>query len=238
MKNMLQHTCLRFSGPTRSGMCYEPIQNRRAYFFDCILHAQSMKVFFYILCLLTLSVDGLGQDTCFDCVAKFEKARKQTLIGSADASQRVLASIVGCKAPEFDVRTILGEALKLSSLKGKVVVLNFWFIECAPCITELPALNRLVDEYKNEDVVFIAFGRDDPKSIAGFLKKKEFKYKIVPSNIKFATDQYCIIAGWPTSMVIDKNGVVRLAFSGGYMDERALTHAYEKIRPVVEKYLR
>ena len=45
----------------------------------------------------------------------------------------------------FKVKTIGGKRLTLAELQGKVVVINFWFIGCAPCISEMPALNKLVD---------------------------------------------------------------------------------------------
>ncbi len=197
-----------------------------------------MKVFAIIFSSLILSASiGYAQDDCFDCFSKLKKAKEHTLLGSTDTNSRVLASVIGCKAPDFDVKSMDGEQLNLSKLKGKVVVLNFWFIGCAPCITEMPALNRLVDEYKGKDVVFVAFGRDLPDHIKAFLKKKEFKFKVVPSDFDFA-NRYCIIAGWPTTMVIDKNGVVRLAFSGGRIDDQAKTYAFDKISPVVDQYLK
>src|SRR5262249_20333011 len=50
--------------------------------------------------------------------------------------------------PAFNVTSLDGQKLDLSALKGKVVVLNFWFIDCPPCQAEMPSLNTLVSEFK------------------------------------------------------------------------------------------
>src|SRR6185312_613814 len=56
---------------------------------------------------------------------------------------------IGSEAPDFTVADLNGKMYKLSDLKGKTVVLNFWFTTCAPCVTEMPELNRLIEKYKN-----------------------------------------------------------------------------------------
>src|SRR5687768_5632274 len=62
----------------------------------------------------------------------------------------------GKQLPDFSVETIGGDKIETEKLRGKVLVINLWMIDCHPCITELPDLNRLVQEYKSKDVVFIA----------------------------------------------------------------------------------
>lgn len=154
-----------------------------------------------------------------------------------ERNQKVLDALVGCTAPDFAAITITGEKIISSDLRGKVVVLNFWYRGCAPCIAEMPALNKLVEEFKNEDVVFIAFALDDIRSTIKFLHDTKFDYKVVP-GADFMTEKYCVLAGWPMNVVIDRQGIVKQLFAGGYTDERAATQAYEKMKPVIEKSLR
>lgn len=146
-------------------------------------------------------------------------------------------SLLGCKIPDFQATTIDGESISLASLKGKVVVINFWFTSCAPCIAEMPALNKLVAEFKGSDVAFIAFARDDSAELTSFLNKRQFDFKIVASAEATARSFCTNIFGWPTSMVVDKNGIVRKISSGGYLDERAETHIYDELYPIIRKYL-
>src|SRR6185437_10738112 len=62
--------------------------------------------------------------------------------------------IVGAPLPDFSFKDINGNAISLQKLKGKPIVINFWFTACVPCIEEMPALNELKDKFKNSDVVF------------------------------------------------------------------------------------
>src|SRR6188472_749498 len=57
--------------------------------------------------------------------------------------------IRGKEIPELSLKTVTGEKIETKDLKGKVIVINLWFTTCHPCIAELPALNRLVEEYKD-----------------------------------------------------------------------------------------
>lgn len=192
-----------------------------------------MKQLLSTLTCLFIAVNLLGQNNCFDkCIENLEKSTLST----PEKQIQILQGLIGCKAPNFNVKTIKGETLKLNDLKGNVVVINFWFEECAPCIAELPALNKLNEDYKTKDVVFIAFSRDDTQTIMDFLKRRDFNFKHVSSDYDLST-YYCIVAGWPTNMVLDKNGVVRQIFSGGQLDESAKTEAYDKMKPTIEKYL-
>jgi len=149
----------------------------------------------------------------------------------------VKEDLLGCKAPDFAVKTIKGESISLEKLRGKVVIINFWFTSCAPCIAEMPALNRLVEEFNGSDVVFIAFARDDVNELTYFLQKRPFNFNIVASAHDMAKS-YCIdLFGWPTTIVVDKSGVVRKITSGAFTDERAETQMFDALYPVINNYL-
>lgn len=192
-----------------------------------------MKQLLTTLTCILVAGSLYAQDTCFSmCMEKLE----QSTLPVPEKNLKILQELVGCKAPHFNVKTIHGEILKLDELQGKVVVINFWYEGCAPCVAEMPALNKLQEEYKTKDVVFIAFSRDNTKSIKEFVKRSEFNYHLVSSDYDLAYS-FCVIAGWPTNMVLDKKGIVRQLFSGGQIDERAKTGAYNKMQPTIEKYL-
>lgn len=119
-------------------------------------------------------------------------------------------------APSLRVTSLRGEELDLAALRGKVVVLNFWFIGCIPCIVEIPGLNQLVEEFKGKDVVFIAFALDGEKSLRLFLKDKPFNYHIIPESREVAK-QYDIRA-FPAHVIIDKTGNMTHFLTGGSAD--------------------
>jgi len=107
----------------------------------------------------------------------------------------------------FSTKDINGNKIKINDLKGKVVVMNFWFINCPPCRKEIPFLNELVEQYKDSTgVVFIGIALDSKSELREFLKKEPFNYTII-DNGRFITGKYGITA-YPTHLVLDKEGKV------------------------------
>ena len=119
----------------------------------------------------------------------------------------------GEAAPAFEVRTLEGQSFASKDLKGKVVVLNFWYVGCAPCIVEIPGLNRLVKELEGRDVVFLALALDGPKTLRSFLREKPFDYHIVPSSAEIAKEFE--VSSYPTHVFLDREGRIRHVLTGG-----------------------
>ncbi len=111
-------------------------------------------------------------------------------------------------ALDFLTQDMDGRPIKLSDLHGKVVVLNFWFIKCPPCVMEMPDLNEVVSNYDPEDVVFVGITFDSQELVEQFLESKTFNYTITPD----AYDAISIygVQSFPTNMVIDKQGQIVL----------------------------
>lgn len=139
-------------------------------------------------------------------------------------------TMVNKPAPAFTATDLSGKTYTLEELKGKTVVLNFWFIGCKPCIMEMPHLNEVVQKYKQEDVVFLAFALDQEDELRKFLAKTPFQYNIVPDANMIARDAYGVNA-FPTSMVIDKNGIL-LDYMTGYSEDVG-----EKLSAMIDKAL-
>lgn len=114
----------------------------------------------------------------------------------------------------FTATDINGKKYKLKELKGKVVVINFWFIACQPCQREIPELNNLVNEFKDSSgVVFLAVCLDEKYLIKEFLEKTPFAYNII-DNGRYITSQYGVTT-YPTHVILDKEGKV-VYHSTGY----------------------
>jgi peroxiredoxin len=119
---------------------------------------------------------------------------------------------MGSIAPEFSGTDLNGHAIDLKALKGKTVILNFWFTSCAPCIQEIPELNDLVAKYKDDSsVVFLAVTYNSLSDVKAFLKHKDFKFNILAGRADIIK-QYGI-SGYPTSLVIDKSGNVTFSLT-------------------------
>ena len=125
-----------------------------------------------------------------------------------------VASLGGSRpiAPEVRMVSLPGDTLNARTLAGKVVVLNFWYIGCIPCRVEMPSLNKLVADYKDRDVAFIAVAWDDPDALKAFLAKSAFAYQVVPNGKLIAGDFG--VSLYPTHVVIGKDGRTDLRLVG------------------------
>ena len=112
-------------------------------------------------------------------------------------------------------KDILGNTYTPENIKGKVVVINFWYMSCAPCVEEMPELNKLVNEYENNnDVLFLALTLDEKGSVLNkFLETNVFNYNIIPDSKDYIMKKLPIMA-FPTHLVLDKNSNVMLTIKG------------------------
>lgn len=128
-----------------------------------------------------------------------------------------VSKLVGKAAPDFTVTTLDGKKIKLKSLKGKVVLLNFWFTQCRPCVEEIPTLNKFVEKYKNRnDIVFLApevVAETTVEDVQKFLKRAPFAYQIGLGGREAAMKLYQAKV-FPANFIIDKKGIVRMGYVG------------------------
>lgn len=122
------------------------------------------------------------------------------------------ASLVGQDAKPFELKDIEGKAYSMAELKGKVVVINFWFIGCPPCRKEIPELNELVKEKSSDEIIFLAVATDRKRELTKFLGKTDFDYNIIPEGRSFAA-AYSVSA-YPTHIVIGKDSKITYGAQG------------------------
>jgi len=180
-----------------------------------------LLIFFFSLSFI-FSGQILAQTDCFTPIvhekdpAKMGQKELQEYYQKLHDAQEEL---VGCEAPNFTATTLAGDTVELSELKGKIVVLNFWFIACPPCRAEMPGLKQLADTYaKREDVVLLALATDGNEALKKFLQKREIGFKVVP-DARDLSDRYRI-TGYPTTLVLDKEGKVFSVHIGGASNEK------------------
>jgi len=155
-----------------------------------------------------------------EMLQKFE-AQKNTDV-------QAFSKMLNTLAPDFELKDIQGTSWSLKKLRGKVVVLNFWFTSCAPCIHEMPELNKLVKTFENKNIAFLGLTFNSEKQIEGFLKKREFIYKLLPNS--HDVDKAYNINSWPTSIVIDKNGYIKTILQSSPTIKEELETAINKLK--------
>ncbi|MFD2892429.1 peroxiredoxin family protein [Flavobacterium chuncheonense] len=123
-----------------------------------------------------------------------------------DTDKQHRKSLKGNIVEHLHLTDMQGNVYTLEDLKGKVVVLNFWFTKCAPCIKEIPDLNKMKADFKNDDVVFFAITFNEKELIETFLTKHDLDLTIIPKDQK-TIDQFGV-KYFPTNLILDKQGTV------------------------------
>ena len=137
--------------------------------------------------------------------------------------------IIGDIAPDFELPTLDGAPMRLSSLRGKVVLLNFWATWCGPCRKEMPHLQRLHEKYPEGRFALIGVVDEKPDEVREFLAEREITY---PSLFDKAHDVFHRygVTGIPMTAVIGPNGKIA-ALHEGYASERTLKKLLAPLMP-------
>jgi len=122
---------------------------------------------------------------------------------------------VGKPAPAFDLPDLEGNKVELSSMKGKVLILDFWATWCPPCKEEVPHLVRLQSKYRDQglQIVGLSLDKGGASVVKPFAEEHDVNYTML-----IATDEtakaYGGVAMIPTTFVVDRSGVVVKRFIG------------------------
>jgi peroxiredoxin len=122
----------------------------------------------------------------------------------------------GKPAPDFVLKSDSGRNIRLSELKGEVVLVNFWASWCAPCRQELPLLNRMYNQYRGAGFKLLAVNVDeDRKNAEAMLRRLELKFPTLFDGSKNVARLYQVDT-MPTTVLIDRDGRVRYTHRGYY----------------------
>ena len=130
-------------------------------------------------------------------------------LGLRDGRGAAAVAAKGHDAPDFVLTDLQGQTVKLSDLRGKAVVLNFWATWCPPCKQEIPWLVELQKRYGGQGLQIVGVSMDDgdPKDVVKFAAENSINYPVLIGEEKVA-EQYGGIDYLPTTFYIDRNGVV------------------------------
>jgi cytochrome c biogenesis protein CcmG/thiol:disulfide interchange protein DsbE len=118
---------------------------------------------------------------------------------------------VGKPAPEYVASTLQGDSVALSSLRGKVVLLNLWATWCAPCRHETPFLQSLYEERRSQglEIVGISMDNGDARDqVEEFVREFGVRYPILVDPQMRGMDSYQVL-GLPATFLIDRDGILR-----------------------------
>ena len=132
----------------------------------------------------------------------------------------------GNKAPDFTAELIDGSSLALSDLKGKPVIINFWATWCGPCVREMPAFERLKEDFGDEIGIIAVNCGDDADTVKDFVDENGYTFPV-------ALDENYEVAmlypsnSIPYTVVLDANGKITHVSTGAY-DADTMYDRYKK----------
>jgi peroxiredoxin len=137
----------------------------------------------------------------------------------------------GVQAPLLSLKDVDGNSFDITSLRGKMVLLNFTLDGCPHCVNAAQMLTRLHDEYKSKGLEIISIyqlGLDNPKNVSRFDKKHNIKYPSYLTERSAAAIYH--INGYPNFYLLDKQGTILQAYEGFYAElEKEITDKLKTI---------
>lgn len=141
-------------------------------------------------------------------VIVFEQATQEAIAAKIKMFEKAPGSdfLVGETPSDFTLKSLEGQTVSLQDYKGQIVLLNFWFVGCKPCIMEMPELNDIVADFESEGVNFLAIGLDNPERVNKFLETNAFEYQLLPNGRRVA-NQFGVTS-YPTHLLLNREGKV------------------------------
>ena len=144
-----------------------------------------------------------GSDAGYDAyLAKLKDADRDR------RKERILAGRLSAPVgvPSFSLKNLAGERVTLESLKGKVVVINYWGIWCGWCVKEMPDFQKLYEKYRNSaDVAILTIDNDqNPDDVPPWMQQKKYSFPVLLDDGYVA--QKAKITAFPTTWFLDRDG--------------------------------
>lgn len=137
----------------------------------------------------------------------------------------------GFLAPDFSLQTPEGETVSLSELRGQAVLVNLWATWCPPCRAEMPAIQKLYDEYKDQGFMVLAVNmtyQDNPQSVLPFTRENNLTFPVLLEETGEMARKY-ELRSLPSSFFINRDGIIQEVVIGGPMSEALLRTRIESI---------
>lgn len=126
-----------------------------------------------------------------------------------------IPSVISAPAPNLELTDIFDRTHRLSDYRGQVALINLWATWCPPCQAEMPNLQQFFDRHRDEGFQVIAINDGDPRdAVMNFASERSLTFEIWLDPGFLATDQAFKTSNLPSSYVMDRQGILRLAWFG------------------------
>lgn len=133
--------------------------------------------------------------------------------------EHIKKSMINEPGPQYTLKDLQGNSVSAKDLQGKVVIIDFWATWCGPCKASFPAMQKIVDKYKdNKNVSFVFIntwerGDNKVKQAADFISSNKYTFNVLMDNESTVVEQFKV-DGIPAKFVLDKAGKIRFKSVG------------------------
>ena len=119
-------------------------------------------------------------------------------------------------SPEVNFIGVLGDQFAMTSLKGKVVLVNFWATSCTVCVSEMPKIVETFEKYRGQglETVAVAMPYDPPDRVFAYARRNKLPFRVTLDIFGKATQAFGGIRGTPTTFLVDRGGRIVQRFEG------------------------
>lgn len=176
----------------------------------------------------TISPPSQQSSTAQEDTLQSDNSQQNTTAGETSQAQKIMA-------PDFTLKDLKGNSVKLSDYKGKIVILNFWAVWCKYCKQEMPDLNEVNKELEkdNKAVILAVDVQESSNTVNEYLKSNNINLKVLMDTEGTVAQTYGI-TGYPTTFVLNRDGSLYTYISGATDKETLLAYIdkAEKGEPV------
>jgi peroxiredoxin len=144
--------------------------------------------------------------------------------------KQVVAPATGFLAPDFTLDALDGEQVRLSSLRGQPVIINFWATWCPPCRAEMPELEKAWQKYQEENLVLLGVDQAENVTVVSQFARRKMgvTFPILLDKDLTVRNAYAVRA-LPTTIFIDTQGRIQDVKIGGPLDQASIVDGVNKI---------
>ena len=168
------------------------------------------NIFIWIIAAI-LVVVAIGTTKSFEAKTKIA-GPTPSVTAIPTASAEVSAKT---PAPDFSLKDLSGKTIKLSELKGKKVYINFWATWCGYCDQEMPDIEKIHNEFKDQNLIILAIDvAESDYIVKKYIDEKDLNFTVLlDKDGKISTNLYKV-SGYPTSVFINSDGTISNTIEG------------------------